>query len=241
MRWKIFTLALLFALSARAEVRFAEGVKLFQEGQFEQARQIFRADAPHASTPSFFYNYGTAALKAGAAGEAYVALWRASLASPFDADIQNNWQMARAKLSPNAAQARPATWISWWPDAVRWAPWQAWALAGLLFAIPFLWAVRAGADVKDWMLASIAGIFLVAASLTAWQNRYPAAGLLQETKIFSGPGKTYPEISPISAGSLVSLEETRDGWCKIRFLGSRLQESVGWVEESTVLKLDGGA
>jgi hypothetical protein len=162
-------------------------------------------------------------------------------ASPFDSDIRANLKIARAKLSSGAAAIRPANWISWWPESLQWIRWQAWACAGLLFLIPFLWGAKTNPVPWQWGMLALA-LVLGAASVLAFRQHHPgAAGIIQQTKVFSGPGSTYPEITSIEAGSLVSLEESRDKWVKIRYLDSRLQETVGWVESATALKLEGGS
>jgi hypothetical protein len=244
VRFKFFYLlaALLFiAPVLRAEETLEDADKHFAAGEFEKARAIYHAQAQGAGHPAaFYYNLGTAALRAGAAGEAYVALRRAALASPFDPDTKVNLQIARAKLPAGPASIRPASWISWWPDALRWIPWQAWACAGLLALIPLLLGAKSALLPWHYTMGFAALILLLGASLTGWQSRVGTAGIIQATKIFSGPGKSYPEITSIDSGSLVSLEESRDNWFKIRYLDSRLQETVGWVEAPTALKLDGG-
>lgn len=245
VRFKFFYLlaiAFLFTVPIRAEETLADADKQFAAGEFEKARAIYRAHAQEPGHPAaFFYNLGTAALRAGAVGEAYVALRRAALASPFDKDTKVNLQIARSKLPAAAAAVRPASWISWWPDALRWIPWQAWACVGLLALIPFLLGAKNALLPWHFTMGFAALILLLGASLAGWQSRVATAGIIQSTKLFSGPGKSYPEITSIDSGSLVSLEESRDNWFKIRYLDSRLQETVGWVEAPTALKLDSGS
>jgi hypothetical protein len=216
--------------------------KLYEDGQFEKARQVYEEARQQAELPNgYFYNLGTVALKAGAAGEAYVALRRAMRAKPFDRDIRANLELAHAKISPSAAAIRPANWISWWPESLQWIRWQAWACAGLIFLIPFLWGAKNNPVPWQWGMLVLALSFGAAAALAFRQHHPGAAGIIQPTKVFSGPGSTYPEITSLEAGSLVSLEESRDKWVKIRYLDSRLQETVGWVESATALKLEGGS
>ena len=132
----------------------------------------------------------------------------------------------------------PASWIAWWPDALRWIGGEAYLAAALLCLAPFLWAARGG--IAGWHWATLAGAvaFFLAAALAHYQGE--AGAILTGGKTYGGPGKTYPEIASLEAGSLVSLEESREGWFKIRYLDSRLQESVGWIEQSAVLKLGKG-
>jgi len=243
VRFNFFYLlaALLFAAPIWAEETLEDADKFFAAGEFEKARAIYHAHAQEPGHPAaFYYNLGTAALRAGATGEAYVALRKAALASPFDLDTKVNLRNAQAKLSAGVSAVRPASWISWWPDTLRWIPWQAWLCAGLIALIPFLIGAKNTLLPWHWTMAMAALLLLAGGALAGWQSRVATAGIIQAGKVFSGPGKSYPEITSIDSGSLVSLEESRDNWFKIRYLDSRLQETVGWVESPTALKLDGG-
>lgn len=240
MRPKFFYLLLLLALPAKADERLVEADKLYAAGEFAKARQIYREELKPGRPAAFYYNFGTAALRAGAFGEAHTALWRSALSSPFASDARANLALARAKLAPSALGVRPANWIAWWPEILRPWPWAVWLCAGLALLAPFLYLAQGGLLPGQWGLLAGAVFFLSAAALAFYQQEPGAAGLLVNTKVLSGPAKSYPEITSIEAGSLVSLEESRDGWVKIRYLDSRLQETVGWVESPTVLKLDGG-
>lgn len=225
---------------AMANERLDEAEQLYTQGQFEKARQVYRDAMAELPTlpPSFFYNFGTTAFHAGAIGEAYVLLTAASIASPLDKDTQKNLHLVHARLPATVKSIRPATWISWWPELARFFSWQAWLIVGLLAFSPFLWARRRGDAAAPWqltlLLLSLFSLFFAAGE--AWQARLAIGGITSSAKVLSGPGKTYPGISSLDPGSLVNVEESRDGWVKIRYLDSRLQDTVGWVESPTVLK-----
>lgn len=211
-------------------------------GQWEEASRPYRESlsTEGAQPAAFFYNFGTAALQSGAAGEAFVLLTRAALMNPFDPATRHNLRLAEAKVPASARAIRPANWISWWPQPLRAVPWTAWLLTSLLLFLPwFHGAWKTGRFLSQrWPWLATGASFLALASLAGWQTRHPAAGLLHNAKVLSGPGSTYPEISSLEPGSLVSLEEKRDGWTKIRYLDARGQDAVGWVETPTTLPLE---
>jgi len=218
----------------------SEAEKLYAEGQFEKSRQQFKtalAENP-ARGAAFFYNYGTAALQAGATGEAFVALQRATLSAPFDSDIQNNFRRSATNLPATVKSVQPVSWLPWWPPTLRAITWKIWLLISFLFLAPFLWLSRNKGEVGMGAWGSLAGamLFLLITGLSAWQSRFLAGGIVTTTKVLSGPAPTYPGISSLEAGALVNVEEKREGWSKLRYRNANLQETVGWVESPSVLE-----
>jgi len=234
---------LLCSGAAHADDRLQEARKHYGEGQWEKSRQLYgemMREKEKELSSAFFYSHGTASLKAGATGEAHALLWRAAFLSPFDRDISHNLQVTRERLNPEIRAISPATWIPWWPVKARPPPWQLWLFLAMFTATPALWALRRLGGIFPWQstMLAFASIIALAGLLGGWQSRSAVGGLVSEAKLLSGPGATYPGISTLSAGSLVNLEETRDGWVKIRFIDSKLQETVGWIESQAVLKLE---
>jgi hypothetical protein len=225
------------------EAGLQDALKLSAEKQWGKATELYRSlnKKSDSLSPAFYFDYGTTALQAGLTGEANAMLWRAAFAAPFDNDIRGNLEITQEKLAPDVRAVRPATWFSWWPEGARTLPWQIPVLCGLLLLGPVLLSVgrkRRALSPAMLSLAGLASVALFVGGFSAWQTSTPAAGVVQSTSVNSGPGASYPQITSIQAGSLVNLEESRDGWSKIRYVDSRLQESVGWVESSTVLKLN---
>jgi hypothetical protein len=186
---------------------------------------------------AFYYNFGTASLRAGKAGPATVYLLKALADAPFDRDTNYNLGMAQSALSPNARATRPASWLSWWPTAWHFLPFE-------IFCIPFLislgilfWSV-AGAKVKKNLpvLATVTLLFLGFSGLGYLQTQATAAGVVNSAKVKSGPGSSFPEITALEAGSTVDVEEFREGWTKIRFSTATSAELVGWIEPGAILR-----
>lgn len=209
--------------------------------KWDQVRKSQRALlAEDANRPAaFYYNFGTSALQAGSVGEAYALLARAILANPLDSATRQNFRLAESKLPANTRAVCPAGWISWWPLSMRGVPTIGWLLLSLLLLLPWIYPARRSGHFRPsrwpWLAASIMALLITA--LSGWQDRSPAAGLLESEKLLSGPASTYPEISTLEAGSLVSVVETRDGWAKLRFIDPLGQESVGWAKPASILPL----
>ncbi len=216
--------------------------QFYNEAQWEKASEAYSAALQQMENlpPAFYYNYGTAAFRAGKTGEASVLLWKAYFDAPLDGDIRKNLQTIQEKLSPTARATRPATWFSWWPEELRNLPWQWWICCGLLALTPFLWIARKdklSAYSWQWGFLALTFFGFMAGALTALETRMPVGGMRQATSVLAGPGKTFPVVASLESGALVSLDTEQNGWWKIRYLTPQLQETVGWIEKPTVLKL----
>lgn len=219
---------------------FAQADTTASAPDWEKSRAEYSAKLKEnpAQPAAFFYNYGTAAMQAAAPGEGFVALTKAFRMAPAESDIRTNLALARTKTSGIALQTQPATWISWWPADLRAIPTASLAIIGLLFLAPFLYAsTRNRGDWWRWPAGSLAMIFLLTACLAAWDRREPEGGVLLLTKVLAGPAKSFPEIGSLEPGSLVNIEEERDGYYKIRYVNAQPPATVGWVEVGSVLGL----
>ena len=164
---------------------------------------------------------------------------KAQHAAPLDSDIRYNLAIAKQKLSPNALAVVPAAWFSFSPPELHSLPKETWFFVGLflIFAAFFLRLLNMFmAGVKAFFL--VAGLFLLFGGLEYWQTAKPIAGTVNPIKVKSGPDQTFPEIISLDGGALVNMEELRDKWRKIRFQIRGGQESVGWVEDSQLLRIE---
>lgn len=225
-------------LSAAEALDQAE--KLYQSGEWEKSRQAYKAllaTENSATLPAaFFYNLGTASGKSGAWGESYVALLRAAFDMPFDSDVRANLREVENSVPAAVRAVRPAEWYAWWPSQLRFWPWQAWAIAGLL-ASALMLILRRNSRSSAWVACAMLSLFFLFGSALTWlQTHVAVAGALEIAKIKSGPGSTFSDITTLEPGSLVSKEATRGGWLKIRFLREG-SEIVGWVEPKSMLEV----
>jgi len=240
---KSILLAALLALTlcAADQAGLDQAEKLYQEGKWEQARQAYKAELdlvkePGALPAAFFFNYGTILAKAGAPGEAYVMLLRASFARPFDGDVRHNLRKVEATVPASVRSIRPALWLSWWPEGLRFFPWTAWLVAGLACSALAFW-LAPRAEPALWVpFAGLAALILLTAGLAYAQARAPTYGATAVTKVKSGPASSFTDIATIEPGTLVSQEEHRSGWHKIRFRRGGV-ETIGWAEASALLEL----
>lgn len=219
----------------------SEAEKHANAGEWDKARQVYQSQLVSAGKPedlpgSFFYNYGTILANAGAVGEAYVALMRASFFMPLNSDVRHNLWRVEQTVPASVRAVRPALWLSFWPRALRNVQWEVWMIAALAFSALAL--VGSSLDkMLTWVAITGTLSFLVVGGLAMAQQRLPVYGVMALTKVKSGPASTFTDIVTLEPGSLVNEDGSRDGWRKIRFRKEGAEETVGWVEPAALLGL----
>jgi|GEM_PF-6139588 len=231
------------ALPCRADqITVNEAEKLYQSGETEKARQIYRAELDAAAAPellpsAFFFNYGTLLAKAGATGEAYVALLRAAFSEPFDGDIRHNLWRVEQTVSSTVRSVQPSLWFGFWPRSLRVVPWQAWLLVALVLSALSLLLINTADKTFTWSFGVLATLLFCTSALAYLQVRLPVCGVTKIAQVKSGPGTTFTDIVSLEPGSLVNLDGSRDGWRKIRFTRGQMEETVGWVQPAALLEV----
>lgn len=231
--------ALLLPLKALADPsNLEQAEKHYQAGEWEKAHQLYKTELTSSGEkpPSFFFNYGTVAAKAGFAGEGYVAILHAAFLSPLDGDIRFNLRQVEARVPAAALAVRPASWFSWWPRSLQIFPWKLWAFLALTLSGGVLLLLRTSFRSLGLICSPISGLFF-AAALFAWlQAGSPIVGSISPAIVKSGPGKSFSDITTLEPGALANKEEIREGWIKVRFQKMEANEdTVGWVEPGTVI------
>lgn len=246
IRKKFFlvALAIFFSLPFAKAEDLSAAEAFYKAGEWEKARQVYqdlfqKSEARDRLPASFFYNYGTVLAQAKAFGSAYPFLLRAAYAKPFDSDIRANLSLVSAQLPAASLQVKPANWLPAWPMSLRFISWRYWLTPALLALAIALWLVpspkRKNAARVAFALAFVLGILT---AITYSQTRPRTAGIIANAKVKGGPAASFPDITDLQPGSLVSEEEARDGWVKVRFQKGDSQVIVGWVEASTILGIN---
>jgi tetratricopeptide (TPR) repeat protein len=225
-----------------ADDKLAEAQKFYLAGDWEKAKnaysEVLTSSDAEKLEPAFFYNLGTASAKIGANGLGYVYLLKALSAKPWDSDILHNLQLTEGKLSAPVHAIQPITWISSWPLAAHFFSEEAYSLPTLISLAFLLWALGSNhRRNRIWILSAIFILSLALGITGITQTHSPVAGFVKSAQVKSGPSATFSNIVALEPGSLVNIEDSRDGWIKIRFTGADLQEAVGWIEAGALLRL----
>lgn len=222
------------------EIKIQEAVNLDASGQSQKAKELLLANMNQSSSTEnqvLLFNLGVVSTKMNQFGEAFVYFTGALWANPFFHEAKEARNLAASKIPPSQLTTRPQTWFSWIGDDLRFYSWQPWFFIALIFSAVFLRYAPKKGQWESWHWGTL-GLFLVTfsmGSLLVLEARQDVAGILQNTKVLSGPDRTFPEITSLAPGALVNVEEKKSTWLKIRYQNTGKKEAVGWIESPTAL------
>lgn len=235
-----FFLSTALAHANDLEIKIQEAVNLDATGQSQKAKDLLLANMSQSSAQEnqvLLFNLGVVSTKLNQMGEAFVYFTGALWANPFFSEAREARKITASKLAPAQLTTRPQTWFLWIHDDLRFFSWQPWFVLALIFSAIFLRYYPRSGQLETWHWGTI-GIFLFSLGmgcLLALESRQSVAGIIQNTKVLSGPDRTFPEITSIAPGSLVNVEEKKSTWLKIRYQNTGKKEAVGWIESPTAL------
>jgi tetratricopeptide (TPR) repeat protein len=213
---------------------------LFDAGKYEDSIKELRAN-PNES-PQYFYNLGTAYLKAGQSGVGLAYLAKANRLQPHDPDIQRNLKITQNSLSRllGAERIDPASSpLEAMADRVSMGEIRgALGLLGLIVAALWLRAYLRSRNIKRTLLQPSGLIGLIGLGVTLGLyaaerlvEAYPPAYALEHVLVRSGPGSQFAQLGQLEAGVKVRQLSAQGGWEQIRYS----QDGIGWVPASSLL------
>lgn len=220
---------------------FEKGNTAFKSGNYAAAIENYEALRKEGlAGAGLLYNLGNAYFKAGDLGRAVSQYERALLLAPRDPDLRANAAFAREACVDRSATGIAAPLILLGSIVRRLTP-DEWAIAFqaayLLFlgsfVAPYFLPLRRRLAARARLAA---GLVLIGAgfALYAWQGEYRPGRrgvvVAPEITIRSGPSTGYLGEFSLHPGSVVRIEEHRDGWVKIVFPPSLR----GWTEASGI-------
>lgn len=238
--------ALLLAVSAppapaaAQEAFFDEGNRLYQEGDFAGAVEMYeRILAGGLESGELHYNLGNAWFRLGELGPAILHYERARRIMPRDDDLLANLALARS-LTVDQVTPRPGFWLfraaRWWVDllprplllTIVTAAWlaAAAALAVVVLArrdVLVVWSRRAAAAAG--VVTLVFGLGLAARELRAGRTD-EAVIMAAEAPVRSAPADDEALlIFTLHEGARVRVERRSDEWVEIALEDGR----VGWL------------
>jgi len=243
MAWLVGGMAAAEAQSSAVSL-YCEGNELYRHGEYEPARQKYRAAVEiGVRDAGLFYNLGNASFKSDHLGEAIVWYERALRLEPRDEDIRANLAFARhMKQDREPVDDSPAVWrllvrLHQYPtlDELAGAFGLLW-LACFALAGRRLWREQGGPSTSVALTACVILTAATAGWLGCRASEHAAEAAIvtvAQATARSAPEAEQTAILLIHEGTRVRVERREEGWLLIRLANGL----GGWLraEEVTVI------
>jgi tetratricopeptide (TPR) repeat protein len=246
----IIILLIVGALNASATnnlPKFEEGAKLYTEGKYAEAEEIWMSLFNEGyKSADLFYNIGNACFKQNKLSGAIIFYERALLLRPAGEDISYNIQITRTLLKDKFKEV-PRPFFAEWFDFVSLAlSTNFWALAGLIIFVAFLSCSAVflmSSSLKARMTAFwLSIIFLLVTVLSIafslrsrkliYDNDY-AIVLSEPVAGKSAPGEGGAELFILHEGTKVKTGDTVGDFTEVRLPDG----NKGWIITSGIRKI----
>lgn len=219
---------------ANPAATFLGGIKNYKDGDFKQAAIKFEALAKNnIKNPYLFYNIANAYLKANDIGHAILWYERAKILAPNDPDLKFNLEYANTLVKDKKEDTMNIMDVLFFWDNL--IPLKTIQLTAVFFSFVFFaWASKR--VMKKQKILSGTGIllfslFVLVTAITCVNYYKRSAGqtaviVQEEVAVRSGMTDSSTKLFSLHAGTMVSVEETKEGYLKILFSKGK----VGWVK-----------
>lgn len=231
--------ALLPAGTAEADGQFEAANKLYAEGRYGEAAQVYeKLLAGGVTSPAILFNAGNAHFKANQIGKAVAAYIQAAEITPRDPDVRANLRFARAQVQGPTLQRAV------WQEAVATLSLREWSLVSaggiwLSFGLLALgqMAQTTRRPLRNWVWAAFALTLLACAGLAIRYSIRPENRLafvtLTEATVRNSPFDESPAAFTARDGAELEILDRKEGWLQVSD-GSR---NHGWVKSASVVTL----
>lgn len=235
------------ANASDAPARYANGCRLYSEGEYRAAVGEFKAAAAGVESSDIYYNLGNCYFRLNDYPHARWAYERAVRVSPSNADAKYNLRLTIAKLK--SAGVQPQSFISSGFNTFVYshgvAGWAVWALAlftiALVCVLAFLFAGRIWMRKGAFALAAVSILLMIVAFVAAGVQTYKAgrpseAIVLQGGEVKQSPSANSRAVTRVTPGEKVNLTSNASdgvgvgGWREVALGGGQ----KGWIPSSSI-------
>jgi tetratricopeptide (TPR) repeat protein len=248
----LLCLSLFLTVMARASSNpvLESGINAFQQGKFDEAKQIF---SKLMADPSWrfaaLYNLGNTAVRQRHLGEALGFYTRAMQINPHDKDTQDNFKFVLSNLGARRLTAPPSNFDIFRHQILdRFTFGEGLALtflASLFFLFGLLHFVKCK-KVDEATLPStglissfILLVFLSSLSTCKLVDSYIDRGtvILEHVDLRSGPNETNASMLEIAEGSEMRVHDVDHDWIQVSPDSGGL---MGWIPKTSLMITSGG-
>lgn len=217
------------------EERFNDAIELYEE---ILSQQYVSAEV--------HFNLGNAYFKAGKIAPSILHYERAAKLAPNDEDIIFNLKLANLSVKDRVEEIPQLFFVDWWDAALKIFPVDGWSwsivislLMALVGFLLFKLSSEEGMRRLTFYSAVLASIWC-AFSIYAAQKSYNHAVNDDRAVVYaytinakSAPDEKGKDLFVIHEGLVVTVEQERDSWVRIRLSNG----SVGWVPAEVVVSI----
>jgi len=218
---------------------FLDGIRYYQEGNFEQAVAEFeKVTDAGVQNGRLYYNLGNAYLRSNQLGRAILWYERALELIPEDPDLKFNHAYALSRTKDERPDRGPSLIriLFFWKFLLNPTLIRRIALAmNLIFWSAVLVRLIRGKKVLKtsiYLLLFIALIFTGTAAYNYYEDTYIREGIIlpEQVSVRSGLTEGATELFVLHAGTKIRVEKEKDGFVRIYFSEGK----IGWIQKGQV-------
>ena len=239
---------LLWTFSVSFAATKAEGDKLYEKEQYEQAAEVYESLLQQkGAAAEVYYNLGNCYYKLDNIPLAVLNYERAYLLNPGDTDVRANLALARGKTIDKVVPPSEMFFVTWWRALTHFMSIDKWILFGVLSFILMLIGVGLYMFFSPLIVRKIGlygamalfVVFVVANFAAATQHdslvdSHAAIIIAPSVTVKSSPSDRSTDLFLIHEGSKVEiLDSSMEQWIEVKFEEGK----QGWIPVSTAEKI----
>jgi hypothetical protein len=239
-----FCLHALQAFSATPAQLFQQGNIQYSKSRYAEALRLYRAvEQEGVASAELYLNLGNAAFRCDSLA---LAIWynqKALRLAPSDADALANARFFNSRTADRIESLPHLFLLGWWENLVLLHAGDVWGWYSIIFALlsSLSLAVFFAARTALWrklgfycciaFLLAFGSTFGLASAASRWASEHEVAVVFEPSlTLRSGPQGDATALGQVHEGAVVTIQEKRMGWCRLRLENGNL----GWAPESTV-------
>ena len=220
------------------------GNQAYIDGDYALSVANYQAiEARGYSSARLFYNLGNAYYKQEKLGKAILNYNRALRLAPGDEDIRHNLEYATEATKDNIEEIPEFFLISWVRSVRNLMGCDGWTATSLILliialtgALAYLLAEAISLRKAGFYTLCITALLCIIATSFAYNKRQAlvnsneAVIMSTAAPIKSSPDRAATDLFVLHEGTMLTIEESTDGWVEIRIADGR----KGWIESSRI-------
>ncbi len=223
---------------------FQQGNVQYSKSRYAEALRLYRAvEQEGVSSAELYFNLGNAAFRCDSLAMAVWYNQKALRLAPSDADALANARFFNSRTTDRIESLPELFLLGWWENLVLMHTPDGWGWYSIVFALcaSLALALFFLAQTPVWRKLGFyccMGFFLLfattfglASAASHWASEHEVAVVFEPSlTLRSGPQEDATALGQVHEGAVVTIQEKRMGWCRIRLENG----NMGWTPESAI-------